>query len=107
VIGITYEAYKPMAIRVIQEIICEGREAHSLFAVEVIHRVGYLEPGEISIRVSLSAAHRDACYLASAYIMGQLKARAPIWKLEHFEDGTRSWEGCKCARQWDPPPTFP
>ena len=43
------------------------------------------------LAVATSHAHRDEAYSASRYAIEQLKARVPIWKREHYIDGTRVW----------------
>ena len=35
-----------------------------------------------------AAAHRDAAYQASRYVIEAIKERLPIWKRERFADGS-------------------
>ena len=39
----------------------------------------------------MAHAHRGPAYEASRYVIEQLKQRVPIWKLEHYVDGSREW----------------
>ena len=88
-----YEAYAAMAEKVLEEI---GSEAMAEWAVEdvaVLHRVGRVEIGEISVLISVGSAHRSEAFKACNYIIDQLKERAPIWKKEVGKDGAYWVEG--------------
>ena len=92
VIAVSYDAFVPLAVKSFREI-CE--EANSKFDLPVrtaiVHRIGKLEVGEISIAIVVGSRHRDAAYVASRYIIEQIKVRSPIWKKEHYEDGETEW----------------
>ncbi|HLI33843.1 MAG TPA: molybdenum cofactor biosynthesis protein MoaE [Terriglobia bacterium] len=88
-----YEAYEPMAIRMMEEI---GREAKQKFAVDhigMIHRIGRIEIGETSVAIIVTSAHRRAAFEACHYAIDELKRRVPIWKKEYFEDGSAWADG--------------
>ena len=36
-------------------------------------------------------AGRDTAYAVSRWVIEELKRRVPIWKREHYTDGTREW----------------
>ena len=59
----------------------------------VVHRVGRLEIGELSVVAAVAAAHRTAAFEACRFVIDQLKARVPIWKKEFFEGGEVWIEG--------------
>ena len=59
-----------------------------LLKLEVLHRIGALEPGEPIVFVGAASAHRQAAFDACAFVMDYLKTRAPFWKKEHATDGT-------------------
>jgi molybdopterin synthase catalytic subunit len=68
-----------------------GKEIESRFGVHrlaIIHRTGTVPVGEASVVIAVAAAHRGAAFDACRYAMEELKARAPIWKSEHFDDGS-------------------
>jgi molybdopterin synthase catalytic subunit len=89
--GMDYTAYIGMAEREMQSIVDEAtREFPGSFVV-IVHRIGELAIGEASVAIATSHAHRDQAYGASRYAIEQLKARVPIWKREHYVDGTREW----------------
>lgn len=61
--------------------------------VAALHRVGRLEVGDVAVVVAASAAHRDEAFVAARRLIDDLKAQVPIWKDQHFADGTREWVG--------------
>jgi molybdopterin synthase catalytic subunit len=89
--GMDYTAYEAMAQREMASIAREAAENFSGTFVIIVHRIGELAIGEASVAVATSHAHRDEAYSASRYAIEQVKARVPIWKREHYADGTREW----------------
>jgi molybdopterin synthase catalytic subunit len=90
--ALDYEAFEPLALRVLDEIadICAAR-----FGVErmaIVHAVGQVPLGDVSVVVVACAPHRDAAFDAARFAMDETKARAPIWKAERFADG-HVWVG--------------
>jgi len=88
-----YEAYEPMALRVMEEIRAEAKRKFPIALLSMIHRVGRLEIGETSVAIIVTAAHRAAAFDACRYAIDELKQRVPIWKKEYFEDGSAWAEG--------------
>jgi molybdopterin synthase catalytic subunit len=91
VLRIDYEAYEAMAAEVLRAVADEvaGRYAGTRIAVE--HRLGTLGVGEASVVIAVSHAHRGSAIEACTAMIETLKQRVPIWKREHFADGTTSW----------------
>ena len=91
--GMEYKAYRGMAARELADI---AREAAAQFGTDDIvveHRLGTLDLGDASVVIAVGHPHRGKAYAASRYVIEQLKQRVPIWKLEHYVDGTREWVG--------------
>ena len=92
VVALEYQAYQPMAIKVFEQI---SREIHSQWpeveTVVIHHRVGRLKIGEISVLVAIGCPHRSEAFEACRYGIDTLKHTAPIWKKEHWADGSSSW----------------
>jgi molybdopterin synthase catalytic subunit len=61
--------------------------------VAIVHRVGTLSVGEISVAIVVSAPHRGDAFAAARHIIERLKEIVPIWKREHFHDGSAEWVG--------------
>ena len=91
VTGMEYTAYVAMAEQEMGAIAREASERFSGSFVVIVHRIGELAIGEASVAIAAGHAHRDAAYQASRYVIEQLKQRVPIWKREHYTDGTREW----------------
>jgi len=92
VIAVSYDAYIPMVEQVFRSICDEARAKWGAdLDLLLVHRVGRLEVGEISIAIASSSPHRDEAYQVSRYIIENVKHRAPIWKKEHYEDGETQW----------------
>ena len=90
-----YECYQPMAEKEIQKIISAVMVETGARQIDVIHRVGWLEIGEIAVVVSASGAHRAEAFEACRQIINRIKETAPIWKKEVYEDSTHDWVVCQ------------
>jgi molybdopterin synthase catalytic subunit len=86
-----YEAYPPMAEKKMAEIAQEIHEKWGLDRVAMIHRVGRLEIGEVSVAVAVASPHRREAFEACHYAMNRLKQIVPIWKREVWTDGEEEW----------------
>ena len=86
-----YEAYPPMAEKKMAEIAQEIHEKWGLDRVAMIHRVGRLEIGEVSVAVAVASPHRKEAFEACHYAMNRLKQIVPIWKREVWADGEEEW----------------
>jgi molybdopterin synthase catalytic subunit len=91
VTGIEYAAYESMAARELDAIVSEAALRFNTNAIVVEHRIGELALGEASVAIAVAHAHRAPAYEASRFVIEQLKRRVPIWKREHYVDGTREW----------------
>ena len=92
VVALEYQAYQPMAIKVFEQIAVEiRRQWPDVNTVIIHHRVGRLQIGEISVLVAIGCPHRSEAFEACRYAIDSLKHTAPIWKKEHWADGSSSW----------------
>lgn len=87
-----YEAYIPMAEKQLAQIGKEIDERWKNTAVAILHRIGRLDISEIAVAIAVSTPHRDDAFAASKYAIERIKEIVPIWKKEHWTDGT-SWIG--------------
>lgn len=88
-----YEAYEPMALEKMREIVATLRARFGVSRVAMVHRLGRLEVGETSVVIAVSAPHRAAAFDACRYAIDTLKHAVPIWKKEFFADGSVWAEG--------------
>ena len=91
--GMYLEHAPGMTEKALQKIVAEAEQRWSLLRVEVLHRVGWLEPGEPIVFVGVASAHRAAAFEACEFIMDYLKTRAPFWKKEDTAEGARWVDG--------------
>ncbi|WP_346292192.1 molybdenum cofactor biosynthesis protein MoaE [Sphaerothrix gracilis] len=92
VVSLEYQAYEPMALEVFRQIAQSIRKQWSQVTRVVIHhRTGKLSVGEISVLVAVGCPHRSEAFAACQYAIDTLKHNAPIWKKEHWADGSTSW----------------
>lgn len=90
-VRLEYDTYPEMAVAELTRIGSEALERWPLERVVLIHRSGVVACGEASVIVGASAAHRSAAFEACRFLIDTLKERAPIWKKEHFADGSMEW----------------
>ena len=88
-----YEAYEPLAVKALQLIVDEAKEAWPSARLALHHRTGKLDIGEASIIIVAASAHRAAAFAACRYAIERVKQIVPIWKHEHFEGGEVWLEG--------------
>ncbi len=100
VVSLEYQAYEPMALQVFYQIATEIRTQWSdVTRVAIHHRVGNLQIGEISVLVAVGCPHRGEAFEACRYAIDTLKHQAPIWKKEHFHDGSSTWVSIGACEQ--------
>ena len=91
VTAIEYSAYESMAAAELQAIANEGAQQFGSTNVRIVHRLGELALEDASVGIAVAHAHRDEAYALSRWTIEELKRRVPIWKREHYVDGTREW----------------
>ncbi|MBM4367523.1 MAG: molybdenum cofactor biosynthesis protein MoaE [Deltaproteobacteria bacterium] len=88
VVSLFYEAYVPMALREMEAIAVDTRARWPGVSVAMVHRTGPCAIGEPSVVIAVGAAHRGEAYEASRHAIDELKLRVPVWKREHYADGS-------------------
>lgn len=94
VTGLDYEAYPEMALTEGRRIVAEAEARFAPVRVAAAHRHGALGPGEVSVVVVAAAPHRAEAFAACRWVIDEIKSRLPVWKREHYADGTADWVGC-------------
>jgi MoaE-MoaD fusion protein len=82
-----YEAYEEMAITELESLASRALAQFKVREVAIVHRLGRIDIGEISVLIIVASAHRVAAFEACRWLIDTLKRTVPIWKKEHFEDG--------------------
>jgi molybdopterin synthase catalytic subunit len=89
---IEYEAYEPMAekslARTAEDV---KRRWPATKAVRIVHRLGALAVGDVSVAVAVSSPHRAEAFEACRHAIESIKHDAPIWKREKLADGKEVW----------------
>lgn len=84
-----YEAYEDAVVESFESVVTETRRRHpDAKRVAVIHRIGQVRLGESSVVVAVSSAHRPVAFAAARFAIDAVKESAPIWKKEHWSDGS-------------------
>ena len=96
VTGLSYEAHEQMALAEFAAIAREIEEHHPEVRLGIVHRIGDLRIGEIAVAVCAAAPHRAQAFEACRYAIDEVKSRAPIWKKEHYGDGSGEWIANEC-----------
>ncbi len=89
--SLTYEAYSEMAQKKLAELETEAHRRWPVIELALVHRVGDLDLGEISVVVTVSCPHRDQAFEACRWLIDTLKEVVPIWKKEVWADGSEEW----------------
>lgn len=87
-----YQAYEPMAVKMLEQIGEEIGQRWPDAKTAITHRIGRLEISDIAVVIAVSSPHRKTAYEANEYAIERIKQIVPIWKKEHWEDGTM-WVG--------------
>ena len=88
---LTYEAYQPMATKILERLRATAMQQWPLSACAIVHRVGDIAIGESSVVVAVSSPHRKDSFAAASWIMDRIKVDVPIWKKEVWADGSEAW----------------
>lgn len=83
-----YEAYGEMAHKELTALAEQACAGHGATRVAILHRTGRLELGEVAVAIAVAATHRPEAFEACRWLIDTLKQCVPIWKREHFTDGS-------------------
>lgn len=91
VASLRYEAHGPVGERVLRELEEQAEREAGVRRCRVVHRVGELAVGEVSVLVAVAAGTPDGAAATAERTMDRLKERLPVWKEEAYADGTSSF----------------
>ena len=89
--ALAYQAYPEMAQKQMAAIEAETRARWPIGEMVLVHRLGRLELGEISVGLAVSCPHRAQAFEACRHAIDRLKEIVPIWKQENWADGSTEW----------------
>ena len=87
---LVYEAH-PSAEAVLAEVAAEIAKDPAVYGVAVSHRIGELAVGDVALAAAIATAHRGDAFAICARLVDTVKERLPVWKHQHFTDGTDEW----------------
>lgn len=96
VTALEYEAYEALALAEGERILAEAVQRFAPARVAAAHRHGRLELGDAAVVVVAASAHRQEAFAACRWVIDAIKERLPVWKREHYADGTCAWVACGC-----------
>ena len=89
--SLEYEAYPEMAERKLHELEAEARSRWPIVEVAIVHRIGRLELGDVSVAIAVSCPHRSQAFEACRFLIDRVKEVVPIWKCENWTTGESEW----------------
>lgn len=91
VVRLEYSAH-PTALQTLEEVAAEiAADSEGVRAIAVSHRIGALKIGDAALVAAVAADHRGAAFETCARLVDTVKERLPVWKHQHFADGTDEW----------------
>jgi molybdopterin synthase catalytic subunit len=94
VTSLEYEAYLEQVAPRLARVAQSARERwEEIGRLVLLHRVGRLEVGDVSVVVVASTPHRGEAFAAAQFCIDTLKRTVPIWKRETWSGGT-DWTLC-------------
>src|SRR5690242_1882894 len=96
-----------MALQEMESLAVQALQQFQVRDVAIVHRLGRLGIGETSVLIAVASAHRAAAFDACRFAIDTLKRTVPIWKKEHFIDGTVWADGEPFPEQLRPGSTPP
>ena len=89
--GMEYEGYAEMAREQLSVIAHEAAAHAGSDRLAVVHRLGTLAIGEVSVAIAASTPHRGQAFNTARHVIEEIKKRLPVWKREHYLDREAAW----------------
>jgi molybdopterin synthase catalytic subunit len=100
--SLEYDAHPILAPKEGRRVVEESLERFDITGAIAAHRIGHLAIGEIAVAIYVASSHRQEAFAACRFLIDEIKSRVPVWKREHFTDGSAEWlavcPGCQHAR---------
>jgi molybdopterin synthase catalytic subunit len=89
---IEYTSYEEMANKVMHEIREDVFSRFDLHCMHVLHSLGPVPVGEISLLVFVSSTHRQDSFDACRELVERIKKQLPVWGKEILGNDSSSWK---------------
>ncbi len=80
IVGLAYEAYEPMAPKLLAELCAQAIQRFGVLSIRLIHSKGFVPAGEVSLLIDIRSERRIAALEAMTWLIEALKREVPIWK---------------------------
>lgn len=80
--ALDYEAYRPMAIYSLVDLVDRAKAKFGVTDMSIVHRLGRVPVGRDSVAIACAAPHRSEAFAACEWAMDEVKHIVPIWKTE-------------------------
>ena len=94
VLKLVYDCYRPMALKVMEEIQSEALKKWYIKKIIIVHRIGEIPIGEIALWIGVTSVHRKESFEVCQFMVNEIKHKVPIWKKETYFDGFTKWVEC-------------
>ena len=96
VTAVSYDMFDALALNRFGEIAAEADAAFGPdVRIWIEHAKGRLDVGGVAVVIAVGTRHRDEAFRACRQVIEAVKHTVPIWKQEHYADGSSEWsEGC-------------
>ena len=104
-----YDAYEPLARSELTRLHEQAVVRFQIVKCSIVHRLGKVSVGEVSVAVAVSAIHRAEAFASASWLMERIKADVPVWKRQvneskafwvHPKDnGTLARKAGRCSRE--------
>ena len=91
-VAIDYSAHEEMANKIFHDIREMTFSKFDLTCMHIYHSKGIVKTGEICLFVFVSSKHRKMVMEAIDYVVEEIKANAPVFGKELFEDDSFVWK---------------
>ena len=89
--AMTLEHYEGMTQKQLGKMIESAKARWEILDCLIIHRVGEILPNQPIVLISVWSAHRAQAFEACRFLIEELKANAPFWKLEQLCSNEKRW----------------
>lgn len=89
--AMTLEHYEGMTQKQLSKMIESAKVRWEILDCLIIHRVGEILPNQPIVLISVWSAHRAQAFEACRFLIEELKANAPFWKLEQLCSNEKRW----------------
>ena len=96
---IEYSAYEAMTDKTYAEIKEALFGKYQLTCMHVMHSLGQVPAGALSLVVFVSSVHRNDCIKACNELVERIKKDLPVWGKEVFDDDSSQWKSNTIIRK--------